>query len=783
MNGTLALNSLRAKKARLAKTIGSTGYKLMITLVVLLFMAVGLLAYANHLRLAYLLVAVAVACLVLALWYKRDLAVLSPEGLGFNERLDATVLTSLDSKTELTAEAIWSRLKTHWQLAFITNHLFLPSEDIGHAIAADAIKPELIWQEAERLADSTGRASIEVMHIGAALMMTSLTLEQQLRRNKLQKSDIAEVLFWLSRNLNLTEQRQSFNGGIGRDWSFGFTNLLYRFGYNISQEVEKGGYFSWLTNSSGVNSIKQAFASGSLAIALIGEDGIGKTSHVYALAQSLLASNSRNYHQIFEIDPSIVVANANRAGYIEQIVNQLLHEAAAAGHIILFLDDAKRFFSEGIGTFDISQILLPVVQSRALPIILAMTPHDYQTFKATKPSLFNLLAPINLNEPNETDIIHILEDTALGLEHANKVLITLPALKEAYRLSGRYEHDLAYPGKAIKLLTQALAQASSGVVDAYAIQQAVEVAYGVKVSSAGASETDTLLNLEARIHERMINQNQAVSVVANAIRRARAGVASPKRPIGSFLFLGPTGVGKTELAKALATTYFGSEENIIRLDMSEYQSPDDVKRLLSDGQNESKSLILAVRQKPASVVLLDEIEKSHANILNLLLQLLDEGNLTDTSGRKVSFKDCIIIATSNAGSTLIRERIESGDTAENLQPLLIEQLMQKGPFKPELLNRFDEIVVFRPLNQNELHQVVELMLNEVNNVLAEQKVSVSLTDAAIAKIVEKGYDKTLGARPMRRAIQESVENVIATKILDGQVVPGDHLTLDAKDLG
>lgn len=779
----ISLNSLRAQKARLAKAVGSTGYKLIITLVFLLLIAVGVLAYAKHLRLAYFLAAAAVACLVFALWYKRDLAVLSPEGPGLNDRLDATVLTSLDAKTNITAEAIWSQLKTNWQLLFITNHLFLPPENIGRAIAADTLKPKLIWPEAERLADSTGRGAIEVMHVGAALMMASPTLEQQLRRNKLQKSDIAEVLFWLSRNLNLSQQRQSFNSGIGRDWSFGFTNLLYRFGYNISQEVEKGGYFSWLTNSPGVNSMKQAFASGSLAIALIGEDGIGKTSHVYALAQSLLASNDRNYHQIFEIDPSIVVANANRAGYIEQIVNQLLHEAAAAGHIILFLDDAKRFFSEGTGTFDISEILLPIVQSRALPIILAMTPHDYQMLKATKPSLFNLLTPVNLSEPSETDIIHILEDTALGLEHANKVLITLAALKEAYRLSGRYEHDLAYPGKAIKLLTQALAQARDGVVDITSVQETVEVAYGVKVSSAGADESDILLNLEARIHERMINQNQAVSVVANAIRRARAGVASPKRPIGSFLFLGPTGVGKTELAKALAATYYGSEENIIRLDMSEYQNPDDVKRLLSEGRNETKSLILAIRQKPASVVLLDEIEKSHSNILNLLLQLLDEGNLTDTGGRKVSFKDSIIIATSNAGSTLIRERIESGDAAENLQPLLIEDLMKNGPFKPELLNRFDEIVVFRPLNQNELHQIVELMINEVNNVLAEQKVSVSLTDAAVAKIVEKGYDKALGARPMRRAIQDSVENVIATKILDGQIVPGDHLTLDAKDLG
>jgi ATP-dependent Clp protease ATP-binding subunit ClpA len=270
--------------------------------------------------------------------------------------------------------------------------------------------------------------------------------------------------------------------------------------------------------------------------------------------------------------------------------------------------------------------------------------------------------------------------------------------------------------------------------------------------------------------------------VANALRRARAGVTNPRRPIGSFLFLGPTGVGKTELAKAVAATYFGSEANLVRLDMSEYQQSDDVQRLLSTGKGDTSSLLMSIRQQPFSVVLLDEIEKAHPNILNLLLQLLDEGQLTDASGRAASFRDAVIIATSNAGAATIRERISQGENLDSFAHQLTDELISSGQFKPELLNRFDEMVLFRPLTPEELGQVVRLMLAEVNQTLANQNITVELTDNAVQKIVEQGNDPRLGARPMRRALQRSVENSIAQKILRKEVQPGDQVKLDAGDL-
>jgi ATP-dependent Clp protease ATP-binding subunit ClpA len=291
-----------------------------------------------------------------------------------------------------------------------------------------------------------------------------------------------------------------------------------------------------------------------------------------------------------------------------------------------------------------------------------------------------------------------------------------------------------------------------------------------------------LLHLEERIHERMINQKRAVTVVASALRRGRAGVSNPKRPVGSFLFLGPTGIGKTELARALAAVYYGAEQQMIRLDMSEYQRPEDVTRLLATGGQSERSLLLAIREQPFSVVLLDEVEKAHPNILNLLLQMLDEGQLTDEQGRPASFRSAIIIATSNAGAADIAQRIKSGDTLDDFERPLIDKLIASGQFKPELVNRFDEVVLFRPLNEEELSLIAQLMLKEVNKTLATQQIAVQLTPEALRQIVHQGYDPEFGARPMRRIIQKTVENAVAVKILRGEVQPGSTITLDTNDL-
>jgi ATP-dependent Clp protease ATP-binding subunit ClpA len=275
----------------------------------------------------------------------------------------------------------------------------------------------------------------------------------------------------------------------------------------------------------------------------------------------------------------------------------------------------------------------------------------------------------------------------------------------------------------------------------------------------------------------MIGQNRAVSVVSDALRRARSGVRNQNRPVGTFLFLGPTGVGKTELAKSLAAVYFGGEQNMIRLDMNEFVSPDDVLRLIADGADDPGSLTAQVMKQPFSVVLLDELEKAHSSVLTTLLQLLDEGILRDVRGREISFRDTVVIATSNAGSDRIQEYLQRGYSLQQFEEPFINELISSHIFHPEFLNRFDEMVVFGPLDKSQLLQVVDLILVDVNKNLAAQKITVTVSQDAKEALVEAGYDVRLGARPMRRVVQRAVENTVAKLLLSGGATPGSTIEI------
>lgn len=786
MTELLNLGTARARDARLGKRIGQGGYTMLLGSAG----AFGLLGVAlgasSGWHWALLLAAPAILCLLPAIWYKQYLSVLPPDGNDLTGRLAGDVLGCLWPAISQDARSLWKALAGHWQAIFFMNHLLLPQELIAESLSNDPAAFAQALQQAAAIADRNGSPTIEAGFVVAGLLSTSPAIQKTLVQRKLKPEDIDAVADWLGRNLVEAKLPRTKNGGVGRDWAFGFTPILDKLGHNISLSIlDHGAHFGWLMESTGVKAIEGAFQNNGHAVALIGPDGIGKTSTVYALAQRLFSGHAAPalaYHQIIGLSATDITANAPAPRDLEQLMIAISNEAVKAQHIVLFFDDAQLFFNDAAGAVDASQLLMSLIQGGGAPLIMAMTPEDYQRLRAHNASLAGLLTPVLLQELTEPDVLRVLEDSAVGLEAHNHVTVTYESLRAAYQLSGRYNPDEAYPGKAIKLLQEAATHADQGLVTTHSVEQAIEQTHGVKVGTAAPAEADTLLHLEDQIHRRMINQDTAVKVVAGALRRARAGVANPRRPLGSFLFLGPTGVGKTELAKAIAATYFKAETNMIRLDMSEYQQPDDVSRLLSNGAEAAKSLIMAVREQPFSVVLLDEIEKAHPNILNLLLQLLDEGNLTDTAGKPVSFKDCIIIATSNAGANAIRERIARGETLESFQAEFTDQLINSGLFKPELLNRFDEIVLFRPLNPQELSQVVQLMLVEINQTLAKQNISVELTLAAVQKIVLAGNDPRLGARPMRRTLQKAVEDVVAKHILEQTAQAGDHIILDAPDL-
>ncbi len=440
--------------------------------------------------------------------------------------------------------------------------------------------------------------------LAAALIMSSKDVMAYLIQMNLRVEDVVEVCAWMERLNKYLNERSPYFGGVGRDWAAGFTPTLDRFGINISRQIEMGNaHFHTLAHADILEPIIQNLNSGSVAI--VGEVGTGKTSLVYALAQRLLKGQDKSlkYYQIFSLDASAIMSEAKDS--LERIVLQLFTEAVRARNVIIFLDDAELFFGGGTGAFDMGKIIQPLLQNQSIRFIAAFTPDQYQQFKSANPEVLTNLPTVAVKEPEKATVMNILEDTALTLEYKNGILVSYQAVCEAYRLAEQYLQDAAYPGRAISLMQQAVPYTSDKFMRAESVQQAIEKTRGLKVGKAEGPEIDTLLNLEDKIHERMVNQVRAVKVVAAALRRGRAGVSDPNRPIGSFLFLGPTGVGKTELARSLAAVYYGSEHQMIRLDMTEYQRESDVSRLLSGGEDNTKSLIMQIREQPFSVVLLD----------------------------------------------------------------------------------------------------------------------------------------------------------------------------------
>ena len=781
---TFNTRALRPQLARAAERLPKAGLVLMI--VAALATAGGAVLILRHSHYWYSLLGLAISLACLARWWHRSVLRQVAAPLGGTTALEALLPLELAARyrPNLTNAEFWQLLTRTWQVRFVLSRAELDATNMAVALPPGS-PDDALWTAAAVRSQAAGLTSLSGPAIVAAYARSTAAMGQVLTAAKLDPADLDELAGWVGRLERLETNPHPSYGGLGRDWAAGYTPLLNRFGHNLSHEAELSGRgFGLHERSQQRQALMSALGTGAGSVAMIGEPGIGKTALLYGLADYLLQNDtdpSLAHHQVIALDASVILSQQSQAGDLERVVLGLMSEAARAGNIVVALDEAQLFFGQGTGAVNLSQVLLPVLQSRRLKLVLALTPGDWQRLKATNTALTSLLTPLVLAEASQTDTMRVLADRSLLLGDG-RLSATYAALREAYRLSGRYAQDEAYPGRALKLLESAFTYPEGPWVTATSVQQVVEQQLGVKVQLASAKESDILLHLEDHIHQRMINQTRAVSVVSAALRRARAGVANPKRPIGSFLFLGPTGVGKTELARSLAALYFGSESTMVRLDMSEYQQAADVGRLLASAAENPESLLPKVRTSPFSVVLFDEIEKAHPNVLNLFLQLLDEGQLTDISGKPASFKDAIVIATSNAGAEDIRRRIEAGQPLESFETEFTNQLISSGQFKPELLNRFDEIVLFRPLNEAELGQVVKLLITEVNHTLAPQKITVTLTDSAIAELVRTGYDPRLGARPMRRMVTRRVEDAVAGRILRGEAPPGTSVSLDLADV-
>lgn len=784
-------SSSRAAKARLSRLFSKPLQTGLLSTTVLLI-AGGIALLFMGVTLGWFVASLATLPSMFFKWWSGELKELTPDtsSKSIDGLLEGEILARLSTSPTLLNAAQAAMQSTGGQ--FLAVRFGIGASFLQTAIAENKSLADA-WQFALEMRQEVDAQKVSAPILIVAIAKTNPELATLLAPLKINEEDLIGGVEWYHQiqDIIVKQEKPKRTGGIARDFSFGYIPLLKHFGVNESARIAHSGLFhaDIASQDKILSQMVNTFSSGGRQnITLVGPAGVGKTMLVRRFAENLLDASSRvagslKFRQVIMLDASSLISAAPGRGEIEQLMNQILNEAYKAKNIIVCLDDAQLFFEEGVGSVNLTNLLLPVLEGGGLRIILTMDEQRWLEISQRNPSLVNALNRLIVTEATEEDTFKVMQNQLIMTEFKNKVTYTYQSLREAYRLSERYVHDLAMPGRAFKLLESSANYSESGLVTAKSVQQAIEQTMNVKVGVADeGQEKEKLLNMEDKIHERMINQKRAVKVVSDALRRARAGVRNENRPIGTFLFLGPTGVGKTELSKALGEVYFGGEDRLVRVDLNEYVKSDDVGRLIADGADNPNSLTAQVMKQPFSVVLLDEIEKAHDNVLNTLLQLLDEGVLRDVNNKEVSFRDAIIIATSNAGADKIRRYIDEGKKLEEFEKEFTNELIDTQQFKPEFLNRFDEIVVFRPLTKQELRQVIDLILNGVNKNLETQKVSVEVSEDVKALLVDEGYDPRLGARPLRRVVQRTVENIVAKKMLGGDVAPGSVISINKEDI-
>jgi ATP-dependent Clp protease ATP-binding subunit ClpC len=611
--------------------------------------------------------------------------------------------------------------------------------------------------------------------------------------------------------------------------------ILDQFGRNLTAAAHQGKLDPVIGREKEIERVMQVLSRRTKNNpVLVGEPGVGKTAVVEGLAQKIVKGEvpeTIKDKQLYTLDLSALVAGSRYRGDFEERLKKVLKEIRTRGDIILFIDELHTLVGAGAaeGAIDAASILKPMLARGELQTIGATTLDEYRRHLEKDAALERRFQPVQVAEPTIAHTIEILSGLRDRYEAHHRVSITDDALVAAAQLADRYVSDRFLPDKAIDLIDEAGARVrirrmtappalrdtekqltgkkdagekerKAGDMDTVAdvtaelIAEVLATATGIPVFRLTEEESQRLLRMEDELHRRVIGQNVAIKSLSQAIRRTRAGLKDPKRPGGSFIFAGPSGVGKTELSRTLAEFLFGDEDSLIQLDMSEYMEKHTVSRLFGSppgyvGYEEGGQLTEKVRRRPFSVVLFDEIEKAHPDIFNSLLQILEDGRLTDAQGRVVDFKNTVIIMTTNLGTRDISKGVsvgfarqgESRGSYDRMKTKVQQELKQH--FRPEFLNRVDDTIVFHRLSQDEILTIVDLMIAKVDERLKDRDMDLELLPAARTLLSERGYDPVLGARPLRRTIQREIEDNLSEKILFGELRAGQIVTVDVEGTG
>lgn len=641
-------------------------------------------------------------------------------------------------------------------------------------------------------------------HLFATIWKLIPELKEILYQQNFTQEDIRIITQWI-RNVKKQEEQTKFwkkdskikkTGGIVANWIYGYTYYLNKFSKDLTEEALQYNVEYGIGHLSEINEIIGVIGKSTQGnVLLVGESGTGKTSLVKGIAQRIIRGEVPEFlreKRIISVNIAEMIANAANYGGLEGVVLKTVEEITKSGNAVLFIDELHTIVgAAGEGTTaDLSNLMVPFISNPDLKIIGTTTYQDYKSKFESGGTLAGSFDIIEVKEPNTYDTIRILETFIPGFEHEHGVFITFPAIKSAVVLSQKYISTPKLPNKAISLLEETCVKKKNAVtqegriVTPRDVQEVVSAKTNIPVTAVGKKEAKELLELDSKMKEKIVGQEEAIEAIVEALKRARSGIRNQNRPIATFLFMGPTGVGKTHIARTVADLYFGGEKNIIRLDMSEYQESSAITRIIgsdTSGNNRSITLIDYIRQNPHTLILLDELEKAHKDLLNVFLQLFDEGRLTDTNGQTVNFTNTIIIATSNIGTGMLQDAIKEGALFQDARKRALLELKQN--FRPEFLNRFDQIIVFHPLTQENLVAITKLQLNILTKRLEEQGIHMTFTDQVPVEVAKLGYTPDFGAREINRVIQDEIEQKVANMILEGKLSKGDKIEVTGEWVG
>ena len=669
------------------------------------------------------------------------------------------------------------------------------SPDNSQGLISDNLQESFICAFSD--AFSLKQKSIDVLNIILFFYERDPQLAEIMYELEVDDDKIRNAVEWFRVNKKLVDRYRSYHklalfkpsSGMNRSYTAIATPVLDHFAMDLTLKAKFGHLDLCVGRNKEINAIFDVFTGGHNGVLLVAPTGVGKSTIVGGLAQMMVEEDVPDFlrdKRLVEIEVSKLVSGADPSIAEERLLN-CINEANRSGNVILFIDNLENLIGISAGSqesLDLSEVLAEAVSKNHILCIATASAENYTRYIENK-ALGEAMTTIGISEPDTNAAIQILESRVGFLESKYDIYIVYSAIEQAVKMSMRYLHDKFLPLKAIDLLEKAAMLAANVnknnpdkvFCSKEDVAAAISEMTGIPTSKIGADEGQKLLNLENEIHERLIGQEEAVKAVSASLRRARVAMKDSKRPIASFLFLGPTGVGKTELAKSVSAIYFGSEDYLIRLDMSEYQNQDSVRKMIGDVDGTLGYLTEAVRKKPFSLVLLDEVEKAHPDVLNLFLQMLDDGRLTDGQGRTISFSESIIIATSNIGAIFIQDQIKAKTSLNIIKQELIDNQLREH-MRPELINRFDGIIVFKPLDEDNIFMITTLMLKKIKKMLAEKGIGLKADKDGVTILARAGYDPKFGARPLRRLLQERVENIVANKILAGELERRDQVVIN-----